>query len=219
MPSKDTGEDIAFFLYLVPIFAAIIYGVYEWAITAHTTSMPSTAYLVVGKSPYLFLLSLVAVCAAIVVELNSAAPAERNGIIQSDTTRLQTLAIVVLIISLAAGISAGGYNLTTGVSFFINGRYALIFAFFLIGISILLQPKQVLGNLQVSSIPDVVGLVLLVAAPVLFYAGLKVHLSFTAAAIGALVVAIIGLALLLGGSNLFAKKEPKKAEAPHVSTA
>ena len=65
MSSKDFGEDAAFLLYLVPVVASIIYGIYEWVVTAKTSTMPSTAYLVVAKSPYLFLISIVAICVAL----------------------------------------------------------------------------------------------------------------------------------------------------------
>ena len=212
MPSKDFGEDVAFFLYLVPIVASIVYGAYEWAITAKTSAMPSTAYLVVSKSPYLFLLSLVAVCGAIVVELAYSDITERNSIVQANTLRLQVLAVIVLIISLAAAISAGGYNLANGISFFVNGRYALIYAFFLIGISLLLAPKQVLGNAKRSSLPEVVGLILLVLSPIIFYGGVKIHLPYSISLGAAVLAAVVGLVLLFAFTNLGARKQQPRAE-------
>jgi hypothetical protein len=206
MQSNDFGEDAAFLLYLLPVVAGIVYGVAEWAAIAKTSSMPPTAYLVVSKSPYLFLISIVAICLAIILEVRSAGNPDRNGIIQANTGRLQLLAVVVLVISFFAAVSAGGYDLATGFSFFVNGRYALIFAFFLIGISLLLSPKQVLGNFRVASIPDILGLLLVVASPVLYYLGVKVHISSAASAIGALIVGLIGFVLLFAGGSLFSKK-------------
>jgi len=182
MPSKDFGEDASFLLYLLPIVAAIIYGAIAWATTAASSSMPPDAYLIVAKSPYLFLLSLVAICLAIIIEVKYANAPDRNGVVQANTSRLQILAVVVLVLSFLAAVSAGGYNLTTGAILFVDGRYALIYAFFLIGISLLLSPKQVLGNLKLESIPDLFGLLLAVVSPVLLWAGLKVHLSFEASA-------------------------------------
>jgi len=222
LPSKDFGEDAAFFLYLFPIVASIVYGAYEWAITAKTTSMPPTAYLVVSKDPYLFLASLIAIVSALLLEVSSASIAERNGVIQANTRRLQILAVIVLIISLAAGISAGGYNLADGFSFFINGRYAIIFAFFLVGISFLLTPRQIIGNARLTSLPEVLGLILLVLAPVSYYGGVKIHLPSSAALVLAIIVGLIGLFLIVSGSSLFVKKkqQPTKAvESPAVTTA
>ncbi|HXQ92520.1 MAG TPA: hypothetical protein VN739_05895, partial [Nitrososphaerales archaeon] len=194
-----------------------IYGVYEWVVTAKTSTMPSTAYLVVSKSPYLFLISVVAICLALILEVRSANLPERTGVVQANTTRLQILAVVVLIVSFLAALSTASYDFGTAFSFFVNGRYALIYAFFLIGISLLLSPKQVLGNIRLASIPDVLGLLLIVVSPVLFYGGLKVHLGFTASSIGALLVAIIGFVLLIAGSGLFGKKKQKPATTPQVT--
>ncbi|MGH2639923.1 MAG: hypothetical protein ACRDF4_11700, partial [Rhabdochlamydiaceae bacterium] len=67
MPSKDFGEDVSFFLYLVPIVASIIYGAYEWAAISHASTMPELAYLIVAKSQYLFLLSVVAICIGVIL--------------------------------------------------------------------------------------------------------------------------------------------------------
>ena len=206
MPSKDTGEDMAFFLYLVPIVASIVYGVYEWYSVARTASMPPLAYLVVAKSQYLFLISLVAVCLAIIFEVRSTNPQEREGVVRANSVRLQWLAVITMIISLAAALSVGNYNISNGLAFFVQGRYPIIYAFFLVGISLLLSPKQIIGNARISSLPEILGMVLLVASPVIYYAGVKIKLPFVASAIGGVVVAIIGLVLLLGISTMVSKK-------------
>jgi len=214
MPSKDFGEDVAFLLYLVPIVASIAYGIYEWATTASTSTMPPSAYLVVSKSPYLFLLSLVAICAAIVVEVRYTNAPERNGIIQDNARRLQILAVIVLIVSVAAALSTANYDFGNAFSFFVNGRYALIYSFFLIAISLLLSPKQIIGNAKLASIPEIAGLIFLVLAPVIFYGGVKLHLPFSASALGALLVGVIGFVLLISGSTVFGKKQQKAVSTP-----
>ena len=221
MSSKDFGEDAAFLLYLVPIVVSIIYGIVDWAETAKSSTMPPAAYLDVSKSPYLFLVALVAICLAVILEVRAASSPERNGIIQENITRMQILAVVVLIVSFFASVSAGGYDLATAFSLFLNGRYALIYAFFLIGISLLLSPKQVLGNLKAASLPDIVGMLLVAGAPVLFYLALKVHLRLSVSAIGSLIVGIVGIVLLLAGSSLFGKRaasSPTAQKQPATSS-
>lgn len=216
MPSKDFGEDVAFLLYLLPVVASIIYGIVEWAAQGGSSTMPPSAYLIVSKSPYLFLVALVSICAAIAVEVRYSTPIERTKIVQDNTRRLQILAIVVLIISYLAAFSAGGNDFGNGFSLFINGRYALIYAFFLIGISLLLSPKQIVGNARLASIPEIGGLILLVLAPIVFYGGLKIHLPFSASFVAGLILGIIGLVLLLSGSSFVGKKRPaeKAVTAP-----
>lgn len=218
MPSKDAGEDIAFFLYLVPLVAAIAYGVYEWVVIGPTSStMPGLAYLIVSKSEYLFILALAAVCIGIIAETRAADSSQRESIVQANTFRLQILAIVVLIISFAAALSVSDYNLGGAAVLFIAGRYPLIFAFFLIGMSLLLSAKQFMGNAKLSSLPEIIGLILLVLSPVIFYGSLKVHISYAASSVAALILAIIGLVFLSGGSRMFLKRQTKPAQATQAS--
>ncbi len=197
MNSKEVGEDVAFFLYLVPIVASVAYGIYEWyEIGPGSTSMPTDAYLIVSKSPYLFLLSLAAVCVALIVELRTSVLSERAAIVTANVTRMQVLAIISLIISFAAGISVAGYgDWVGGFGNFLSGRYVLIYAFFLLGTSILISSRHFLRTFGISAIIEIIGLLLIAVSPAVIYAGLKLHLSFDASAIAALVTLAIGLAL------------------------
>jgi hypothetical protein len=219
--SKSNGEDIAFFLYLVPIVAGIAYGVYEWyEFGPHSNSMPGYAYVVVSKSPYLFLGALVAICVGFLIELRSTPVNERTTIVSANTTRMQILAIIVLVLSLAAAISASNYNLTNGVGSFLTGRYALIFAFFLIGFSILLSPRQLVGNVKLNVAPEFVGLLVMAISPFVLYGAIKLHLPYAAAGIAALAVLVIGVAIFLSGSKLFKKKSagsPDRRQAPKIA--
>jgi hypothetical protein len=212
MSSKDFGEDVAFLLYLVPVVASILYGIADWISTAKSSTMPTAAYLDVAKSPYLFLISVVAICLAVILEVRSTNSPERNGIVQANISRMQILAVVVLVISFLAAFSAGSYDVGNAFSLFVNGRYALIYAFFLIGISLLLAPKQVLGNLKVASIPDLLGLILLVLSPVLFYLAIRVHLHISESAIGSLIVGIVGFVLLFLGPTFGTKKTAQTSQ-------
>ncbi|MGH2639102.1 MAG: hypothetical protein ACRDF4_07475, partial [Rhabdochlamydiaceae bacterium] len=156
-------------------------------------------------------LSVVAICIGVILEVRSGGIPEREGIIQANAFRLQILAIVVLIVSLAAALSVAKFSFVAAFSEFLNGRYALIYAFFLIGISVLLTPRQVFGNARLSSLPEITGLILLAASPAIFYFGLKAHVSFAASALVGVIAAIVGLVLLIGGSSFLAKKRTKPA--------
>ncbi len=221
MVSKSFGEDIAFFLYLVPIVAGIVYGVYEWyEFGPHSISMPGYAYVVVSKSPYLFLGSLVAICVGFLIELRSTPVNERTTIVSANTTRMQILAIIVLLFSLAAAISSANYNFTNGVGSFLTGRYALIFAFFLIGFSILLSPRQLVGNVKLNVAPEFVGLLVMAISPFVLYGCIKLHLPYNAASIAAIAVLAIGVAIFLSGSRLFKRKPvatQDRRQAPKIA--
>ena len=218
MVSRDLGEDISFLLYFVPSVISIAYGIYEWySVGRGSGTMPGTAYLIVSKSPYLYLISMVAVCAALVIDVASTPVNEREPVLGINAARMQILSVIVIIVSLAAAISVGGYNLSTGFSDFIEGRYALIFSFSLVAISILLVPKQILGSARPSAYGEVLGLLLIVAAPIVLYLALKASINFDVSAILAIVVGLIGLYVYTNSSKLFRKK-PETAPAPQSPT-
>jgi hypothetical protein len=212
--SKELGEDAAFFLYLAPLVAAVAYGVYEWYhFGPKSYSMPGLAYVVVSKDPYLFLGSVVAICVGFILEVRATPFSERNNIVSANTTRMQLLAVVVMIISFAAAISAAGYDIGNGAGNFLTGRYALIFAFFLLGFSILLSPKQLLGNVKMTVAPEFVGLLLMAMSPFVYYGATKFNLEFPLAAGAGIAVLIIGITVLLGGSKIF-KRSPNPSRKP-----
>jgi hypothetical protein len=223
MASRDIAEDVSFLLYLVPLVAGIVYGAYEWAILPHSYDMPGLAYLIVSKSPYLFLISVIAVGVALLFEVRGTPVLERSRIIQSNSTRMQILAISVLVLSYLAAVSVAGYSFGNGAAVFIAGRYPLIFAFGLIIWSFFLNPRQLIGNARMSSFVELVGLLLVGSSPVIVYGGSKLHLGIGLSAVCAIIVGIIGLYLFFNNSKLFSAKQPVKVpqqtpQAPKTTT-
>lgn len=196
MNTKELGEDISFFLYLVPVIAGIAYFAYEWYAVQAPSGRFGLAYLVVSKSPYLFVLAIVSVCVAVMIEVRTAEASGREPIIQANSFRLLMLALVVLIASFIGAYASSGNDFGVAATFFVAGREVFIFAFLLIVMSIFLTPREVYGNAKLGSLPEVIGLILLVASPALFYLGLKAHISFTGSSLVGIVAFAVGLALL-----------------------
>ncbi|MHB8566736.1 MAG: hypothetical protein ACYC7D_01640 [Nitrososphaerales archaeon] len=219
MASKETAEDAGFIFYLLPLVASIVYGAYEWYIMPHSTSMPGLAYLIVSKSPYLFLFSIICVCLGLILELRGTMPMNRSLVLLANVSRMQLLAVAVLALSFAAAISVGGYNVGNGASVFIAGRYALIFAFGLIMLSVLIAPRQLFGTARMSSAVEIIGLLLLGAAPVVLYTGVKLHIHFNYAVLAALVTALIGLYLFFNNTKLFTRKQTVQQKPVPNTTA
>lgn len=212
------GEDVAFFLYLVPIIAGIVYFAYEWYATSQLASnYLGLAYLIVSKSPYLFILSVLAVCIAVIAEVRTSEPANRESVIRANTSRLLLLALVVLIASFIGAYAQSGNDFGNAVTLFVDGRQVFLFVFLLILISIFLNSKEVYGNAKLGELPEALGLVLLVASPALFYVGLKAIHSFAASAILGLVVFALGLVLL--SSSRLVRKRQAPATAATTKTA
>ncbi len=208
MNSRDIAEDAAFFLYLAPVVASIVYGAVEWYEIDRTShSMPLLAYLIVSKSPYLFLFSIAAVCFALVIETRFADYNERPKVILGNATRMQILAVVVLIVSFAGALSNAGYtDIGTAFGVFLNGRFALIYGFFLLGTSILLSPRQLIGKAGTGMVAEILGLLLIGLSPAVLYVANKIHITLSISAGVATIVLLIGVYLLVAGSKLFQKK-------------
>jgi hypothetical protein len=211
LATRDSGEDIAFFLYLLPLIASIAYGIAEWvSVNSKSGAMPTVAYLIVSKSPYLFLGSLVAICLGVIFEVRAAPSSERNTLVLANSTRMQILAVIVLIISFAAAISSAGYS-NLGIAFtnFLRGTYAVIFAFFMLFVSILLSPSLLFGRAKFQvALTELLGMVFLAFSPLALYAALKANLPFAAAAAVPIVVFILGLVLVLGRTRILNRAKP-----------
>ena len=215
MNPKDIGEDTAFFLYLAPLAASIVYGVYEWLqIGPHSGSMPGNAFLITSKDPYLFLFSLSCILVGLVLEVRTTPFSSRAEIVSANVRRMQILAIVVLVVSFAASDSAAGYgDVVTAVSFFLAARYALIFALFLLGMSILFSLRQFVGGFGYSALVEFIGLLLIGASPLVLYVGLKIHLDFSASGAAAIIALILGLVLFFTKGKRFSRaKQVRPAE-------
>ncbi len=220
MNSKDLAEDGAFFLYLGPLIAAIAYAAYEWYTLDRTSySMPQLAYLIVSKSQYLFLLSVVLVCLGIIVDVRGANRPERESVVSANSTRLQILGISTLVISFAAALSVVGYfDVATAFANFLNGRYALIFGFLMLGTSIILSPRQLLGRSTRGSFGEVIGLLLMAASPVVLYGLIRVHLPAIAGVAAGTLVFIFGLYLLVAGSKIFSRSKTARTVQTEATT-
>jgi hypothetical protein len=216
MNSKDLSEDAAFFLYLAPIIAAIVYGAVEWYKVSRTShEMPLLAYLIVAKDPYLFLFSIAAICAAIVIEVRATNYEDRTRVILANTTRMQILGVVVILISFAAALSNAGYaDVGTAFGVFLNGRFALIFGFFLLGTSILLAPSQLIGRAGTNMFVELIGLLLIGLSPAVLYGATRIHIPLSASAGAATIVFIVGLYVVISGTKLFTRKS---TSAPAVA--
>jgi len=208
---RDLFEDSSFFLYIAPIVVAIAYGIYEWnELGKGSGTMPQLAYFIVTKSPYLFLVSIVLICVAIMLDVQGANPAERDKVITANSIRLIYLAIAVIIVSFLAAINVVGYtDLAQAFANFLNGRFPLIFGFLLIGTSILLTLNQLIGRSNMTAVYEVVGLLLLAASPAVLYGALRIHLPFSVAFGGSIVSFALGMFLLLSGRRL--TQRPKTA--------
>jgi hypothetical protein len=214
---KEVAEDVTFFLYLAPIVASIVYGAYEWFVIDRAShDFPRVAYLIVARDPYLFVFSVATICAGLAIEATAASSNEVTSTISANSTRMIGLAVVVLIVSFAGALSAAGYSdIGIASSYFLEGRSAIVYAFFMAGFSILISRRQILGNLNTGLVIEVVGLLVAALSPFALYAGTLIHLSFYKSAIIALVLLAVGASLLATKDRIVTrlKARPKPTSA------
>lgn len=197
MSNKGTHEEVVTLLYLVPFLASGIYGIYLWAMAGMSVILPSSVYLTVTRSPYVFLVGSFAVMLGAVIDVTSVDPASRETRVKSMVSILQSIAVASLILSLlGAWYSNRFVDLSGTVSDFLIGRYSVLFPAVLVLLSYLvIIPLKV----QTLRSAKVLGTISLVLVPVAVY---EVGKRDTAVGLAiALVLIVLGIWLFLGGGK------------------
>lgn len=142
MSIKGRSEDYSTLLYLVPIVAAVVYGLVLWVQAGISPTLPSSVYLTVTRDPYLFILGSLAVMLGIVVEVRGTDLQARQAKLASLGNTLQSMAAAILIIILFFAWYANGFTDLGGMATdFIVGRYGLVFPAVLVLLSYLISAR------------------------------------------------------------------------------
>ncbi len=208
MDKVGISEDLSFLLYLSPIVLNGAYALYLWISKGITSSLPPDIYLAVSESIVIFLVGVLAVCVAVVIDLWVSPRDLRVKKIEENTLRMRNLAFIYFILSLISAWSAVGYSLNPSNIFdiYLKGQYALLYPVFLFGLSFALSPS-IKDNLKVSTILfEVIPLVLIICSPLMFYLLWRLHSS-------TLAIFSIPLSIFIAGVALFLYSLRKKKRA------
>jgi len=194
----DVLEDLTFILYLTPLIASAVYALYLWLPTGLSTSLPKSIYLAVTKNPYLFLIGLVAVCGAVLLEVYLSPPDSRVKKLAESSHQVQILATVCVIFALISVWSAADYSTDTRVflTIFLEGRYALIYPLLLFLIAPLLNPTLSLRSFRVRGLTEDLSMLLMVASPLILLLLWRLHAPWEAMISTTLIILAAGLLLL-----------------------
>ena len=205
MSNKGKHEDAVTLLYFVPFLASAIYGIYLWVMAGMSAILPSSVYLTVTRSPYVFLVGSFAVMLGAVIDVTFVNPASRETRLRSTASILQSIAVASLILSLlGAWYSNRFVDLSGTVSDFLIGRYAVLFPAVLVLLSYLVVIPLKVETLRNAK---VLGTISLVLVPVAVY---EVGKRDTAVGLAiALVLAVLGIWLFLRGGKS-ASKQPAR---------
>ena len=132
---KDSVEDAAFILYIIPILLNGGYGLWSWVAAGADLAALQQVYINLTREPVIFLVGLIAVCVAVVLDARYLSP------IEDVERRVTRLAVFCFITALIIALLSTGFNLSRGLILFLQGRYALIFPALLMVLTFLFKVR------------------------------------------------------------------------------
>ena len=198
MEKVGISEDISFFLYILPIAIYGLYSLYLWILAGITSYLPSDVYLAVAENITIFLIGVLAVCLAVVIDVWASASDLRVKRMEENTSRMRNLAFIYLIFSVFFAWSATSYSLdlTSILDIYLKGRYIILYPVFLFGLSFVLTPSIKDAFKVPTLLFEIIPLALIISSPLFLYLLWRLESS-------TLVIFSIPLLLFIGGLVMF----------------
>jgi len=187
---KDSVEDAALILYLIPILLNGGYGLWKWVTGGADLAALQQIYINLTREPVVFLAGLIAVCLAVVLDARYLSP------IEDVDRRVTRLAVFCFITALIIALISTRFNLSSGLTLFLQGRYALIFPALLMVLSFLFRVRGVsLASLK--GVRRWLSLLLLLISPLSLYLLWRLGVVWYAVFAVPLLLVIASLALMI----------------------
>jgi len=187
---KDSVEDAAFILYIIPILLNGGYGLWSWVAVGADLAALQQVYINLTREPVIFLVGLIAVCVAVVLDARYLSP------IEDVERRVTRLAVFCFITALIIALLSTGFNLSRGLILFLQGRYALIFPALLMVLTFLFKVRG-LSSTSLRGVGRWLSLLLLLVAPLTLYLLWRLGAVWYAVFTVPLILVIASLALMM----------------------
>jgi|TARA_B100000315_G_scaffold151915_1_gene140746 hypothetical protein len=199
LQKAETTENISFILYLVPLISSTIYAISLWTSEGLSSTLPETVYLSVTKDPYLFLISFLAICCAVLIEVFGSSKESRLSRIETNSKQIQILAVISFSAAVLSVWSTIGYSfdISRTLQILLAGRYALIFPLMLFILAFLLNTSLKFNLLSFNNLMKNASFILMIASPLIFYGLWRIHVPWEGIISITLITLIIGVALIL----------------------
>ena len=199
LQKAETTENISFSLYLVPLISSTIYAISLWTSEGLSSTLPETVYLSVTKDPYLFLISFLAICCAVLIEVFGSSKESRLSRIETNSKQIQILAVISFSAAVLSVWSTIGYSfdISRTLQILLAGRYALIFPLMLFILAFLLNTSLKFNLLSFNNLMKNASFILMIASPLIFYGLWRIHVPWEGIISITLIILIIGVALIL----------------------
>jgi len=189
---KDSVEDAAFILYITPILINGGYGLWSWVTGGADLAALQQVYTSLTREPVIFLAGLIAVCLAVLLDARYLNPLEDVD------RRVTRLAVFCFITALIIALISTEFNLSRGLTIFLQGRYALIFPALLMVLSFLFRIRR-LSSTSFKSVRRWLSLLLLLISPLTLYLLWRVGVVWYAVFAVPLILVAASLVLLSRG--------------------
>jgi len=193
MSSRGRYEDASTLLFLVPFIASGADAIYLWVSSGISAKLPSSVYLDVTRDPYIFLVGILAVLAAVLLDVNGVDRQVRRERLAWTSGYLQKTAAACFVLSLVMAWYANGFlDLSGAAEDFVVGRYSIVFPVILVFFSYLVNPSLKVGG---AASYKLLGFLALLAVPAVVY---EVGKRDTVVGLAsAVVLMIVGVYLLI----------------------
>ena len=199
LQKAETTENISFILYLVPLISSTIYAISLWTSEGLSSTLPETVYLSVTKDPYLFLISFLAICCAVLIEVFGSSKESRLNRIKENSRQLQVLAVISFSAAVLSVWSTIGYsfNISGILPVLLEGKYALLFPIMLFTLAFLLNTSLKFNLLSFNNFMQNASIILMISSPLIFYGLWRIHVPWEGIISITFITLIAGIALLI----------------------
>ena len=189
-------EDLSFLLYLSPLLINGLYALYLWF---SLNLLPVNVYLKVTNDNIVFLVGVLVIIIALVMEVWMNPKDMRIKKIGENISRMRILAFLFIILSLISVWSASGYssNIFDVLDLYLEGRYAILYPLLLLGFSFALSPSIKHFFKFSIIIFEVIPIILISSSPLLLYILWRLKFSYNIAFPIPILIFIAGIALFL----------------------
>ncbi len=189
-------EDLSFLLYLSPLLINGLYALYLWF---SLNLLPVNVYLKVTNDNIVFLVGVLVIIIALVMEVWMNPKDMRIKKIGENISRMRILAFLFIILSLISVWSASGYssNIFDVLDLYLEGRYAILYPLLLLGFSFALSPSIKHFFKFSIIIFEVIPIILISSSPLLLYILWRLKFSYNIVFPIPLLIFIAGIALFL----------------------
>jgi hypothetical protein len=190
---SDNIEDVSFLLYLLPIILTA--GSFIWGITENNSYLD--AYLFATRNSLIFIISVIAIAGAVLLEINYTTIERRYNVLVNHTKRMKTLGIAILLLSIIGSLLAVESVLAIGsaMGLFLTARFPIAFAAIMFLQAAFLRVPFTKKPKEEKMIMKLISVICIAIVPLVYFTGNLLKFPFVINLSMSLLVVIVGIYL------------------------